>query len=96
LGWDTEAGFSQHVNSSEPLDSSVIELLKVAGQNPEIMSREELDFAHKFIDKYQKTGPPPAVPAPSYPTMQRNGQSGQQQQKGFSMAPISQQQVNIC
>lgn len=75
------------------MDESVRNLLQVAGENPDIMTHEELNFARTFIDQYQKA---PPVPKATYPSTTLNRNNGaqlpkQQPQTGFTMAPLPQQ-----
>ncbi|CAD5225802.1 unnamed protein product [Bursaphelenchus xylophilus] len=65
LGWDVDGGFSQNFCEGEPLDESVKELLRAAGQNPEDMKPDDIAFVRTFINNYQEApgNIPPPVPS---------------------------------
>ncbi|CAI4227761.1 unnamed protein product [Auanema sp. JU1783] len=81
VGWDQDSGFSNNVFDSDPMDESIRDIIRAAGQDPTAMSKKTMKFVYDFIDKYQaeevtespvaqapyKT-PPPAVPV-SQPTI---------------------------
>uniref|UniRef100_A0A914W4B8 Uncharacterized protein n=2 Tax=Plectus sambesii TaxID=2011161 RepID=A0A914W4B8_9BILA len=66
VGWDQDGGFSQNIYGEEPMDETVREILKAAGHNPELMSKEEIKFTYDFIEKWQRDSsahqPPNAGP----------------------------------
>lgn len=74
VGWDQDGGFSQETYDGEPMDESILTLLRAAGQNPDRMTKEDLDFSYRFITDYQKTTQSPVVPPPPPPLMQQNTQ----------------------
>lgn len=55
VGWDQESGFSRTVNENDqlPLDDSVKNLLRQAGENPDnfVNNQEEIKFVYEFLDK---------------------------------------------
>ena len=63
IGWDANGGFSQETYDSDPMDNSVRDLLKAAGENPDRMTKDELDFTYRFLDQYKapQLPPPPQV-----------------------------------
>lgn len=63
IGWDANGGFSQETYDAEPMDNSVRDLLKAAGENPDRMTKDELDFTYRFLNQYQKA-PAPEMPPP--------------------------------
>ncbi|VDM39119.1 unnamed protein product [Toxocara canis] len=67
VGWDQDGGFSQETYDGEPMDESILTLLRAAGQNPDRMTKEDLDFSYRFITDYQKTALSPAQPPPPPP-----------------------------
>uniref|UniRef100_A0A914RJB9 CRIB domain-containing protein n=1 Tax=Parascaris equorum TaxID=6256 RepID=A0A914RJB9_PAREQ len=74
VGWDQDGGFSQETYDGEPMDESILTLLRAAGQNPDRMTKEDLDFSYRFITDYQKTTQSPVVPPPPPPLAQQNTQ----------------------
>lgn len=61
VGWDQDGGFSQKTYDGDPMDDSVRDLLRAAGENPDMMTKEDIDFSRKFITGYQKL-PQPFIP----------------------------------
>lgn len=54
LGWNQDGGFSQETYNYDPMDDSVKAVLRAAGENPERMSKDDLEFSKKFITGYQE------------------------------------------
>lgn len=63
LGWDVDGGFSQRVCQDEPLDESVKEMIRAAGQNPDDLNNKDVAFVREFISNYQET---PDLNEPSF------------------------------
>uniref|UniRef100_A0A0N5AQC2 CRIB domain-containing protein n=1 Tax=Syphacia muris TaxID=451379 RepID=A0A0N5AQC2_9BILA len=63
IGWDASGGFSQETYDNELMDNSVRDLLRAAGENPDRMTKDELDFTYRFLHQYQKSSAAPATPA---------------------------------
>ncbi|OZC10492.1 WH1 domain protein [Onchocerca flexuosa] len=64
LGWNQDGGFSQETYNYDPMDDSVKAVLRAAGENPERMSKDDLEFSKKFITGYQEI---PQVQQPPTP-----------------------------
>uniref|UniRef100_A0A8R1XZS7 WH1 domain-containing protein n=1 Tax=Onchocerca volvulus TaxID=6282 RepID=A0A8R1XZS7_ONCVO len=70
LGWNQDGGFSQETYNYDPMDDSVKAVLRAAGENPERMSKDDLEFSKKFITGYQEIPQVQQPPTPmhhSYP-----------------------------
>uniref|UniRef100_A0AC34Q5Y9 Uncharacterized protein n=1 Tax=Panagrolaimus sp. JU765 TaxID=591449 RepID=A0AC34Q5Y9_9BILA len=52
IGWDQDVGFSQQMYDAEPMDNSVRNLLKAAGQNPDKMKADDIKFVYKFLEAH--------------------------------------------
>uniref|UniRef100_A0A915DYZ6 CRIB domain-containing protein n=1 Tax=Ditylenchus dipsaci TaxID=166011 RepID=A0A915DYZ6_9BILA len=51
VGWDQDGGFSRQVYNHEPLDDSVRDLLRAAGQNPDHFDNpEDIKFVYEFLE----------------------------------------------
>uniref|UniRef100_A0A915PHV9 WH1 domain-containing protein n=1 Tax=Setaria digitata TaxID=48799 RepID=A0A915PHV9_9BILA len=64
LGWNQDGGFSQETYNYDPMDDSVKAVLRAAGENPERMSKDDLEFSRKFITGYQEVPQAQQPPAP--------------------------------
>ncbi|CAG9539147.1 unnamed protein product [Cercopithifilaria johnstoni] len=64
LGWNQDGGFSQETYNCDPMDDSVKAVLRAAGENPERMSKDDLEFSKKFITGYQEVPQVQQPPAP--------------------------------
>lgn len=64
LGWNQDGGFSQETYNYDPMDDSVKAVLRAAGENPERMSKDDLEFSKKFITGYQEVPQVQPSPAP--------------------------------
>ncbi|VDN07697.1 unnamed protein product [Thelazia callipaeda] len=69
LGWNQDGGFSQETYNYDPMDDSVKAVLRAAGENPERMSKDDLEFSKKFISGYQEVPLPPAPLHHSHPRL---------------------------
>lgn len=76
VGWDANGGFSQEAYDTEFMDNSVRDILKAAGENPDRMTKDEIDFAYRFLNQYQQApaAPPSQQAAPPPPTRRDKGQ----------------------
>lgn len=66
LGWNQDGGFSQETYNYDPMDDSVKAVLRAAGENPERMSKDDLEFSKKFITGYQEVPQVQQPPAPMH------------------------------
>ncbi|PIO75399.1 hypothetical protein TELCIR_02553 [Teladorsagia circumcincta] len=64
VGWDQDNGFSNNMCDSEPLDESIQNIIRAAGQDPTSMSRKTIKFVYDFIENYKddNVSPTPAQP----------------------------------
>ncbi|MCP9266167.1 BMA-WSP-1 [Dirofilaria immitis] len=49
LGWNQDGGFSQETYNYDPMDDSVKAVLRAAGENPERMSKDDLEFSKNSL-----------------------------------------------
>ncbi|GMR47511.1 hypothetical protein PMAYCL1PPCAC_17706, partial [Pristionchus mayeri] len=53
VGWDQDTGFSNNADP-DPMDATIKDILKAAGQDPSQMSKKTIKFVYDFIEKYQE------------------------------------------
>ncbi|KAK6027549.1 p21-Rho-binding domain protein, partial [Ostertagia ostertagi] len=53
VGWDQDNGFSNNMCDSEPMDESIQNIIRAAGQDPTSMSRKTIKFVYDFIENYK-------------------------------------------
>ncbi|VDP14194.1 unnamed protein product, partial [Onchocerca flexuosa] len=78
LGWNQDGGFSQETYNYDPMDDSVKAVLRAAGENPERMSKDDLEFSKNFFQPpsamneapttYRPNDVPPPPPPPPPPS----------------------------
>lgn len=51
VGWDQDGGLQRMVDQ-EPMDDSVRDLLRAAGQNPDCINNDEIKFVYKFLEDF--------------------------------------------
>ncbi|EYB83151.1 hypothetical protein Y032_0342g3045 [Ancylostoma ceylanicum] len=53
VGWDQDNGFSNNMCDSEPMDESIKNIIRAAGQDPTSMSKKTIKFVYDFIENYK-------------------------------------------
>ncbi|VDM63247.1 unnamed protein product [Angiostrongylus costaricensis] len=53
VGWDQDNGFSNNMCDSEPMDESIQNIIRAAGQDPTSMSKKTIKFVYDFIENYK-------------------------------------------
>ncbi|CAJ0602492.1 unnamed protein product [Cylicocyclus nassatus] len=53
VGWDQDNGFSNNMCDSEPMDESIKNIIRAAGQDPTNMNKKTIKFVYDFIENYK-------------------------------------------